>query len=600
VDIEKTFNAVFWTLFVLMFLIRFWFAFRVWRTGERLGADRDAHKRMGFWARATDWLFFVLLAAVVVHLWYRGGDLRRFAFPAPDWLRWAGCALGIASLGLFARAHAILGRFWSPHLQLRPNHRLIKVGPYARIRHPIYSAILGWLMSLGLVAANGTPFVFAVLGALHLLLKIQREEKMMLEQFGDEYREYMKRTGRLLPVPQEVSARTDRWIIAAAIVAVILGAILSRVIEAGVRVEKIMLTPNTPALRIFPRAPGPHPLALLAHGNGGSKEMLFRFGEALAVAGFDCYSVDQAGYGASPHSCSRPNVRLDFQEAERALGAVDVFVGHSMGCGTGSWGVREGGFRPKLFIGVGRPSELGEHGTPVLLLAGLFDEFFRPAELRAVKNAQVVISPWCEHILEVYDPVLVNAAVKAACDTVGKPVPAAGTAWLWRFSGVVVGIAGALVLMFRLPELHPGLARIRGYLGPAVLMIALGLTLGPWLGVTPQLRRIPWQFGLLPVILLALAGLGRLRLPRWSLAVVTGILALLCLAIARSLAYTQTENSFFLAFTLFCALGLSTLLLLPSALVGRIAARGRARRDGDLTMAIFASYCIGQFMPLFY
>jgi alpha-beta hydrolase superfamily lysophospholipase len=62
-------------------------------------------------------------------------------------------------------------------------------------------------------------------------------------------------------------------------------------------------------------APGPHPIALLADGNGGSKEMLFRFGEALAAAGFDCYSVDQAGYGQSPQSCSRPNVRLHFLQA---------------------------------------------------------------------------------------------------------------------------------------------------------------------------------------------------------------------------------------------------------------------------------------------
>jgi hypothetical protein len=94
------------------------------------------------------------------------------------------------------------------------------------------------------------------------------------------------------------------WIIAG-VAALILGAILSRVIEAGVRVEKIMLTTNTPALRVFPATPGPHPIALLAHGNGGSKEMLFRFGEALAAAGFDCYSVDQAGYGQLPQSCSR-------------------------------------------------------------------------------------------------------------------------------------------------------------------------------------------------------------------------------------------------------------------------------------------------------
>ena len=64
----------------------------------------------------------------------------------------------------------------------------------------MYSAILGWIMSLGLVAANWTPFVFAALGTLNVILRIQGEEKMMLEQFGDDYREYMERTGRLLPV----------------------------------------------------------------------------------------------------------------------------------------------------------------------------------------------------------------------------------------------------------------------------------------------------------------------------------------------------------------------------------------------------------------
>lgn len=386
-----------------------------------------------------------------------------------------------------------------------------------------------------------------------------------------------------------MSTRTNRWVIAAAIVALILGAILSRVIDPGVRVEKIMLTGNTPAIRLFPATPGPHPKALLAHGNTGSKEMLFRFGEALAAAGFDCYSVDQAGYGESPQPWSVTNILLNFQESERALGEVDVFIGHSMGGGVGEWRVREAGFRPKLFIGVGAPVELGEHGPPVLLLAGLFEELFRPAQLRALTNAQVVISPWSEHILEAYDPVLVRAAVKAACATVGKRVPAAPIAWRWRFAGLVLGIAGALVLMFRLPELHPRLARTRRFIVPAVLLIALILTMGTWVGVIPQWRRIPQQLVLLPVIWLALAGLSRLRLPRWSLPVVTGILALLVFV-----------NGSFLFVTLMCTLVISTLLLLPGVAVGRIATRGGSRRDGDVAMAIFASYCIGQFMPLFY
>jgi hypothetical protein len=399
-----------------------------------------------------------------------------------------------------------------------------------------------------------------------------------------------------------MSARPTHWLIAVALAALILGAMLARVIEPGVRVEKIMLTTNTPTLRIFPATPGPHPIVLLAHGNGGSKEMMFRFGEALAAAGFDCYSVDQAGYGESPQRCSLANLDHKPKELERALGGVDVFIGHSMGASVGAWSVREAGFRPKLFVGVGLPAKLGEGGPPLLLLAGLFEEFTfnRPARLRSITNAQVVISPWSDHILEPYDPVLVNAAVKAACAAVGKPVPTAPTVWRWRFVGFVLGIAGALVLMLRLPELHPRLARTRKYIVPAVLLIALGLTLGKWVGVTPQLRRIPQQLVLLPVIWLALVGLSKLRLARWSLALVTGILALGCMAFVAWLPYPQFENGIFLFATHMCTLLISSLLLLPSALVGSIATRGGSRRDGDIAMAIFASYVIGQFMPLFY
>jgi pimeloyl-ACP methyl ester carboxylesterase len=392
-----------------------------------------------------------------------------------------------------------------------------------------------------------------------------------------------------------VSVRTNCWVIAAAIAALILGAILSHVIEPGVRVEKIMLTTNTPALRIFPLTPGPHPKALLAHGGGGSKEMLFRFGEAFAAAGFDCYSVDQAGQGESPQPFSFTNILIKPRELERALGGVDVFIGHSLGGGAGAWSVREDGFRPKLFIGLESDILVGERGPPVVVLMARFGEFapLIRTMLRVQTNAQVVISPWSEHITAAYDSRLVNAGVKAACAAVGKPVPAAPTAWRWRLVGLLLGITGALGLMFWLPEIHPRLAGIRRFIVPGVLLLALVLTLWPWVGVSPQLRRIPAQLVVVGIVWLALIGARRLRMPRWSLPVVTAILTPCFLAV-----FWPTGILFF--GLLMATFAISTLLLLPTVAVGRIAARGGSRRDGDIAMAIFAGYAIGRFIPLCY
>jgi hypothetical protein len=305
--------------------------------------------------------------------------------------------------------------------------------------------------------------------------------------------------------------------------------------------------------------------------------------------------VDQAGCGESPLSCSVTNRRLVFLEAVRALGEVDVFIGQSMGSGTGSWSVREAGFRPKLFIAVGNTATLGEHGPPALLLFGRFAEFGIPAQT----NAPVVVSPWSDHALEAFDPVLVNAAVKAACATVGKPVPTAPTAWQWRLAGLMLGMASALVLMFRLPELHPRLAQTRRFIVPAILIIAIILTMGTWIGVTPQLRRIPQQLVLLICIWLALAGLGRLRLPRWSLPVVTGILMIANGVVLFSLPLAYAKG-IWLSGVLMTIMVIFTVSLLPSLLIGRIASHGGTRRDGDVATAIFAGYAIGQFLPMFY
>jgi protein-S-isoprenylcysteine O-methyltransferase Ste14 len=197
---KAEFQAAFWALIGLMVLMRVWFDFRVWQAGERLMPDRAAIRREGWRVLAVRCLLALLLIALVLSLCFHRANLRQFGLSLPDWLRWAGFALGLASLGLWTWTHVALGRFWSAQLQLRAAHRLITNGPYARMRHPMYTAILGWMVSLGLMIGNWIPLAFGALVAVWLRLRVPREEQMMLERFGDEYREYMKRTGRFFPV----------------------------------------------------------------------------------------------------------------------------------------------------------------------------------------------------------------------------------------------------------------------------------------------------------------------------------------------------------------------------------------------------------------
>ncbi len=72
-------------------------------------------------------------------------------------------------------------------------------GPYARIRHPLYSSLFGIGVAFALVTANWLFVLLAVLVIVGLIARVPREEKMMLDEFGDSYRDYMLRTGRFFP-----------------------------------------------------------------------------------------------------------------------------------------------------------------------------------------------------------------------------------------------------------------------------------------------------------------------------------------------------------------------------------------------------------------
>jgi tetrahydromethanopterin S-methyltransferase subunit A len=106
----------------------------------------------------------------------------------------------VAAAWLFWRSHADLGRNWSVHVRVREDHTLVTSGVYSWIRHPMYAALL--LAAAGLIpvlhnwvvaaAMLSVAFLFAVVRAPH-------EERFLISHFGERYRTYISRSGRLFP-----------------------------------------------------------------------------------------------------------------------------------------------------------------------------------------------------------------------------------------------------------------------------------------------------------------------------------------------------------------------------------------------------------------
>jgi protein-S-isoprenylcysteine O-methyltransferase Ste14 len=196
---ESIFRTAFWVLLGGVLVMRAYFSLRVRQAGERLMPNRAAIEREGRGMFAVRVVAFFLLIALLVLYAFNSPWMRALSLPLPGWLRWVGFALGLASLALWTWTQATLGKEWSPQLQLRDEHHLVTTGPYARVRHPLYTAMLGYATSLALVTANGVFVFLAVAMIAGLLARVPREERMMLEEFGQEYEAYMQRTGRFFP-----------------------------------------------------------------------------------------------------------------------------------------------------------------------------------------------------------------------------------------------------------------------------------------------------------------------------------------------------------------------------------------------------------------
>lgn len=117
----------------------------------------------------------------------------------PLWLRWTGLGFGVLAILLAYWVFSNLGNNVSPSVATRREHRLVTSGPYRWVRHPLYS--MGMLSYLGfaMLSANWVIAVLSIAVFVVLNIRLPQEEASLIEKFGDEYRQYMQRTGRFLP-----------------------------------------------------------------------------------------------------------------------------------------------------------------------------------------------------------------------------------------------------------------------------------------------------------------------------------------------------------------------------------------------------------------
>ena len=186
------------TEFLLRALEWVWIAFLLYWMAMSLGNKRVVRKQ----SPAGRLLQFAVGGFAFVLLWgrmFQTGPLARRIIPLNVvWIA-IGLALTCAGIAFAVWARVTLGKNWSGIVTVKQDHQLIRTGPYALVRHPIYSglllAIIGTAVSLGRVRS----FLAVAVILVGWWLKWRAEEDFMVQEFGEQYEQYRRETPALIP-----------------------------------------------------------------------------------------------------------------------------------------------------------------------------------------------------------------------------------------------------------------------------------------------------------------------------------------------------------------------------------------------------------------
>jgi len=185
----------------IIFIVGYWTANFAIRT-PHIKTHRKTPVRSN---RDTSWdkacLITVAICGFIVPLFYVFTPLLAFAdYRIPTLIGLAGVVILALGDWIFWKAHRDLAENWSPTLQIRENHRLITFGIYGRIRHPMYLSIWLLVIAQAMILPNYVAGFSGLLPFATLYFtRIANEERMMADQFGADYEQYRKVTGRIFP-----------------------------------------------------------------------------------------------------------------------------------------------------------------------------------------------------------------------------------------------------------------------------------------------------------------------------------------------------------------------------------------------------------------
>jgi protein-S-isoprenylcysteine O-methyltransferase Ste14 len=165
--------------------------------GETIPRRRETRLLLAGRALVALPLFVAILTYLVNPPWMAWAEL-----PLPTWTRWVGVALGLVTVPAAHWVFTSLGRNVSETVLTKSHHELVTSGPYRWIRHPLYTTGIALVLAIGVMAASWFILLFGLIALASIrLVVIPLEERELVTTFGQEYRDYMQRTGRLLPRP---------------------------------------------------------------------------------------------------------------------------------------------------------------------------------------------------------------------------------------------------------------------------------------------------------------------------------------------------------------------------------------------------------------